>query len=155
MRGALKFCFLAVILSLSLTLFGCGERVPAVSALSEFTTAYGAFGVLYSKAADEGEVGYIDGDFFKTLYMCDEDPETDYAVFLCSGIDSIYECGVFMCRDDSSFMRAYEICSGRTDFLRKLGYADKPLIIKRGGCVFYSTLPDSEKAERIWMNIEL
>lgn len=143
-------------ISLILSLFSCGKEPPSAERLlSDFISSYGAFGVIYSKEVPEGERGYIDGSFFSTLYGDEADFESDYAVFLSSSIDEISEVGVFAVRDESSRIYAEQLCRKRLTLLTKMGYGDSSVLLVRGQVIFYSTLPDPERAERIWLDIRV
>ena len=144
-----------VLILLIFTLSGCGKLYAPEELLREFISAYGVGGELFCSSAKEGEQGYIDPELYKKLYENTPDPESDFAVLLSSGLDTVFEVGIFVNYDDSSALRAYETLLRRIDFLRDMGYSDSPLLLRRGRVVFYSTLPDSEKCERIFKRLDL
>ncbi len=133
----------------------CGEPPEAFGLLSSFISSYGTSGVLYSPNISEGERGYIDENFFVTLYGCEADFESDYAVFLSSSIDSVFEAAVFVTNDESSEIFACELAHERLLLLSEMGFGDNSLLLVRGGVVFYSTLPDAPRAERIWLDMDM
>lgn len=145
-----------LLLSLTLALFSCGgEDRGAAELLSDFANGYGIYGTLYSPEIEEGERGYIDADFFEALYGSAADFESDYAVFLSTSLDTASEAGVFVCRDETSRLYAEELCRARLRLLAKMGYGDSAVFIRRRDTVFYSTLPDAERAEELWRDIKL
>ena len=148
---AFTLCFLLIF-----TLVSCIEEMPSArELLVEFTDSYGIGGVLYSPDFSEGESGYIDAEFFNVMYDASPDFESDYAVFLSSSIDSIYEAAVFVTRDSSSLLFAERLCLSRLALLDKMGYAESAVFIKRDNTVFYSTLPDGKRAESIWRDVKI
>lgn len=151
-----KISALFIFLSLILAVFSCGKEPPSAERLlSDFISSYGAFGVSYSEGVAEGEAGYIDGSFFSTLYGKEADFESDYAVFLSSSVSEVYEAAVFVTSDESSRLYIEELVSERLFLLAKMGFGESSLFLVRGGVIFYSTLPDPERAERIWLDIRV
>ncbi len=148
-------CFILSFLTL-LSLISCGGEPPGARVLLEnFADSYGASGIIFSPEISEGEAGYVDGDFFETIFGADADFESDYAVLLSDSVDSVCEAAVFVTRDDSSRMLAERLCRERLELISKMGYGKDSLLIRRGGVIFYSTLPDAALAERIWLDIKL
>lgn len=140
---------------LALTFLSCGEISAADSLVMTFTDAYGAVGTVYSPRANEGDAGYMSEGFFETLYSASPDLECDFAVFLSHSPTSPEECAVFITHDDTSRLYVYDTVMARVDFLKDLGFGESAVVIVRGGVVFYSTLLDSERAERIWRDMRL
>ncbi|MBQ1260956.1 MAG: hypothetical protein IIX96_02995 [Clostridia bacterium] len=141
--------------SILITLSSCSERVSAEELIREFAAAYGTEGVIYTSSAKEGEEGYIDAELYRKLYDSEADFETDFAVMLSEGLDFIYEVGAFVAYDSSSALAALETVLMRIDFLSEMGYAEAPVVIRRGNTVLYSTLPDKEGAERIFKRMAI
>ena len=148
----IKAFFISLLFSLSL--ISCSGETPSAHVLlSEFKSTVGASGIVYSKEVCEGESGYIDGNFFVSLYGTEADFESDFAVLLNSTLDTVYEAAVFVAFDKSSLYFAKDLCRGRLDFLSRMGYGEDSVIVMQGMTVFYSTLPDSEKVADIWKSV--
>ena len=154
---AMKKLLALIILScVTLTCCSCRGGLPAAHRLlSDFTSSYGICGVLYSYEAKEGEEGFIADGFFTTLYGREADFENDFAVFLSSSVDTVYEAAVFVTEDESSRISAEELCRARLDLLSKMGFGESAIFITRRSVIFYSTFPDAERAERIWLDINV
>ena len=151
-----KISLLIAVALTVLLLPSCNGAPPsAYGLLTEFTESYGASGVVYSPEIDEGECGYTDGDFFETVYGAGVDFESDYAVLLSSSLDAVYEAAVFVTHDKSSMLYAEQLCRSRIELLTKMGFGEGAVIIKRADTVFYSTLPDTARAEDIWRGIKI
>ena len=149
------FSFLLCI-AITLPITSCfGVTPSAHSLLSDFIASFGAVGVIYSPSVPEGDIGYVSEDFFITLYGAPQDSESDYAVFLSSSLDSVYEAGVFVCRDESSALYAEGLCRGRLRLLSAMGFDGNAVVLRRRGVIFYSALPDSERAERIFRDLAI
>lgn len=142
-----------LLLALLISLASCGGEYSAYTVACELAESYGGFGTVYAECVAEGDDGYVDGDFFKTLYMTDPDPETDYAIFLSGGLDKPCEFGIFIAKDASSYLAVRELISKRLDMLSAVGYLENSQVLRHGYTVFYSTLPDTERAERLFRSI--
>ena len=155
--GAMKRLICCLLLfSLMLSLVGCGGGGRSAHAmLLEFSESYGIYGILYSPEIREGDAGYIDKDFFSSIFSSEPDFETDYAVFLSSSIESVYEAALFVAMDESSRLYAQDLCRRRILFLTEMGYGENAVLIGRKNTVFYSTLPDNERAEQLWRSVKI
>ena len=142
-----RVIFLLLILALLLTLVSCGKDPDAHAVVSELISAYGAEGIIYSSGIPEGEEGYIDEALFRMIYSTEEPPPENYAVFLNSHAGYGAECGVFVSRDAAQTEQILALCRARIALLDPRGECG--VVIKRGNAVFYSTLRDSERAERL------
>ena len=141
-------CFLLALL-LSLSLISCEAEGDAYSMLSEFIAAYGAEGVIYSPSIPEGKDGYVsDGLIERAFVFSGRFPES-YAIFLNSHTSGQYECGIFVC-SDAEELRCAEECA--LERVRLLG-GKKGFVKRRGRVVYYSTMADRERAERIFDEI--
>lgn len=143
-----------VLLIISLCIGGlcsCEREVDPRQMLSDFISAYGAEGVIYSPDASEGEEGYIPKDLADRIYIRSGELPDDFAIFLNSRPDYGYECAVFLCDDAESLLMMEEACIERTRLLD--GGGDRRLIIVSGKLIFYSTMKDKERAEKIWREI--
>ena len=149
-----KICAALALLSLVI-LSSCAEVRSAHSMLFELVSGYGAVGTVFSEEVAEGEAGYAHDGFFEMIFENPPDPETEWAVFLSSSIDYGGECGVFVARDTSSELYATDLVLSRIHFLQDIGYAKDYVLIRRGGVVFYSTLPDTALAARLFKRIDL
>jgi hypothetical protein len=76
---------------------------------------------------------------------------SDFAVILNCRADYGAECGVFVCDGEAEREAALEMCEERLRILSR--DADNSLLIRSGNTVFYSTLTDDERAERLWRKI--
>lgn len=151
-----RFLTFVIAVFLLASFISCGAKTPSArELLLRFTQAYGASGILYSPEIAEGEAGYTDTDFFFSLYGDAEDTEGDYAVFLSSSLDAIYEAAVFVTMDKSSEIYAERLCRERIGLLTKMGYGEGAILIKRKNTLFYSTLSDACLAERIWLEVDI
>lgn len=150
-----KVCVVFLLISLLLSTSCGGEYRSAEDMLAELVSSFDICGVLYRKSASEGEAGYIDDDFFGVIYDSECDPETDYAVFLSSSIDSVYEAAIFVTHDESSRIYAERLCEARVGFLSEMGYGEGAVRIRRRNVIFYSTLPDSKRAEGLFLGLKL
>ena len=153
--------FMKKILSLVLSVFlifnlaSCAEYASASSLVHSFTDAYGAVGTVYFPGAREGEVGYMDGEFYERIYGVAPDFECDFAVLLTHSPTEPEECGVFITKDDTSRLYVIDTVSRRVGFLRDMGYGEAAVVIVRRDVVFYSTFREPERVERIWRDIRL
>ena len=144
------FCFLLIIL-LCLGVTSCKENRPAADMLTEFVSAYGGEGVIYRSDAKEWEVGYVEYDLLKKIYLFYKDFPEDFAIFLNSHADYGSECGVFVCRDSTECETVSEMCLERMSLLDRRG--ENSFVIREGRVVFYSTMSDGERARRIWQAV--
>ena len=150
-----KILSLLLLVCLTFGLTSCGEYASAYSLLDAFSSAYGLEGTLYHTGASEGQIGYMDEAFYEKLYARRSDPECDFAVFLTHSAAEPEECALFIAKDDTSRLQARDTAVARVDFLRDMGYGEEAVVIVRGDAVFYSTLRDGARAERIWRDIRL
>ena len=133
----------------TLTLASCKEERSADALLRSFLSVYSAEGVVYSPTVAEGEDGYIDEPLFKKIYLYDGKMPTNFAVFLNSHTDSDSECALFVCRDGTELLAVEEMCLERLRLLT----SPSGFIVRSGNTVFYSTMSDKARAERIWRSI--
>lgn len=136
---------------LSLLLFSCGREHDAHRMLSEFVRAYGADGIIYSPQIPEGSDGYIFDGLINKIYIFHGIFPDNYAVFLNSRADVASECAVFVCTDADMTDMVEEMSLER---VRLLASGDSRAFVKRSGnIVFYSTMPDRDRAEKIFNEI--
>ena len=140
--GVLLFTLFSVI--------SCAPSRSATELLCAFVDAYGAEGVIYSPTIPEGDDGYIDRALFDRIYLTRGELPEDFAVLLNSHTDSRAECAVFICRDGAELERVYSMCEER---LRLLAVPESSFIIRCGSILFYSTLPEPERARRVWYRV--
>lgn len=146
-----KLISVLLVISLLALLFSCRKQPDAYEILNEFIAAYGAEGIIYSPTFDEGEVGYIREEFIEKIYVFSGRFPDNYAIFLNSHPENGSECGVFVCEDAAMLLTVEEMCIERT---RLIGQGtDRTFIKKNGNTVFYSTMHNKERAERLWQEI--
>ena len=142
-----KILSLIIALCLFASLTSCSPERDAYSMLGELVTTYGAEGVIYHPAATEGEAGFVYDGLLQKIYLYSGAFPEDYAVFLNSRHDSSSECGVFICTDAEMLGAVQEMCLERIALLCQ---NDSRAFVKRYGMtVFYSTMQDRERAEKI------
>jgi hypothetical protein len=144
-----KIISLTLLIILCLSLSSCREERSAYQIMSEFVSAYGAEGVIYSPEIGEGKEGYIREGLVERVFLFSDGIGDNFALLLNSHIDIPSECGVFVCSDDDEVRRAEEICLERIRLLSR----DRGFVKKRGRVVYYAVLSDSERAERIFKEI--
>lgn len=149
MRKALAF-FTLIIICIS-HLSSCKEEIDPKSALDEFISAYGAEGIIYSPEIPEGDSGHIPDGLIEKIYVFSGDFPEKYAIFLNSRPEYGYECGVFICEDADCLEMMEESCLERARLLD--GGGKRSLVIRSGSVVFYSTMKDKDRAEKIWREI--
>ena len=132
-----------------LSLFSCHREQSARAMLCEFVALYGAEGVIYSPELSEGQEGFIPEGLVEKIFRFPEGICDNFALLLNARIDSPSECGIFVCRDGSECRLAEEICLERVGLLS----SDKGFVKRRGRVVYYSTLSDPDRAERIFKEI--
>lgn len=134
-----------ILLFLSIFLFsGCTEVKDPTAALSDFVSAYGAEGIIYSTEIKEGQEGYISPDTAKTIFGTTDLPDS-YALFLNTHLDYASECGAFLARGDLG--EVISLCKRRINILDREG--KHSFIAIYGDVVFYSTMTDKERAQKI------
>ncbi len=139
--------FIAALMSF----ISCGRERDAYEMLSEFISAYGAEGVIYSPKVPEGDDGYIRDGFIEKVYVFSGRFPDNYAIFLNSRPDFSSECGFFICPDAEMLGMVEEMCLER---IRLLAQGDNRAFVRRSGsAVFYSTMQDRERAEKIFSEI--
>ena len=147
----MKKILCAVIIHMILfSVISCTEKRSAYELLSSFVDAYGARGVIYSPTVSDGEDGYIDRDMFRRIYAFGDEFPEDFAVLLNLHTDTPAECAVFICRDTAELDTVYEMCEER---VRLLSVPDSSFIVRCDTVLFYSTLPDVQRARRIWHRV--
>ena len=149
MRRLLSFL---LILSLFISsLSSCKAEPSAYDMLSEFVAVYGAEGVIYSPEIPEGASGYIPDGLMERVFMLSGKLPENYAVFLNSRPSGFSECGLFVCEDANMLMGMEESCLERIRLLA--GAKDSAFVKVSRSTVFYSTMSDRERAEKIWREI--
>ena len=151
-----KLLALIIILStLVLCLSACSEERSALAICREFASAYGVEGAIYSPTVREGEEGYVREGFFESLYGEPQDSVRDYALLLCSDLDSIGEVGIFICESDYDALLVTEMLGRRLENIRRvaasagLGFPEGAFVMRKNKCVALCAIADAERAERI------
>lgn len=140
MKRLIALLFLCIFLFTS-----CAEQASVADLLTEFVNAYGADGIIYSTEYAEGEQGYID-TYLSDRIFGDEASELTYAVFLNSHLDYTSECGAFLVAP-SERNTAIEISERRVSLLDPSSTHSFIRIYPHA--VFYSTMQNKERAERL------
>ena len=141
-----KIISLVISISILLSLVSCTDNRTADELMSSFLESYGASGAVYGPRRAEWEIGYIDSELFHKIYELESPAPSDFAIFLSSHTDSDSECAVFVCRDSAERMSVEEMCYERI----KLLVSDNGFVVRSGNTVFYSTMSDKARAERVW-----
>lgn len=140
---------LAFILTFSLC--SCQKEYDPYLLLNEFVISYGLCGVVYSPSVAEGKDGFVREGLMERVYRYSGSFPDSYAVMLNSRSDYGGECGVFVCQNADVLYAVEELCLERMRLLDPSGR--NSLIIIDGQIIFYSTLQDKNRAERIWREI--
>ncbi len=151
-----KLLILFLVLSISvLALASCAEQRSALAICREFASAYGVEGVIYSPTVREGEEGYVREGFFESLYGEPQDSVRDYAILLCSDLDSISEVGIFICESDYDALLVTEMQECRLENIRRvaasagMSFPEGAFVMRKNKCVVLCAISDAERAERI------
>ena len=145
MRKLLSLILLAALLVP--TVCACQRSPSAAELMSEFIDAYGAEGIVYRSACTEGDEGYLAPEKLGVIYQYSGRFPEDYAIFLNSRPDYGSECAFFVTRDVEERIATEQMCLER---IRLLGGG---FVKRSGSVVFYSTMQDGERAERIFEKI--
>lgn len=132
-------------------LSSCTEQRDAYEMLTEFITAYGAKGIIYSPRIGEGEVGYVPDGLVEKIYVFSGRFPENYAIYLNSRADLPSECGIFVCENAAMLSMMEEACLERARLLVQGG--DYAFVKRQGSVVYYSVMHDAERAERLWHEI--
>ena len=125
-------------------LSSCREPLPPKDLLSEFVKAYGAEGVIYHSEAEEGEEGYLSPELEK-LAFGDRHLPGSYAILLNTHLDTAAECGLFLIEGNREEL--IDLCTYRTALLDPSG--ERTYVAIFDSYMFYSTLPDRDRAKRL------
>lgn len=140
-----------LLISFSLLFSSCKRNSDAYKMLNEFILTYGAEGIIYSPKVPEGNDGYIRDGLIEKIYRFHGGFPENFAIFLNTHPDYSSECGIFVCSDVEMRYRVEEMCLER---IKLLATGDKRAFVKRSGnIVFYSTMPDRDRAEKIFNEI--
>ena len=146
----MKKAFAALLIPvIVLSLISCRSERSAEELMRAFVDAYKATGVIYSSSAKEGDDGYIDSELFNKIYLTDGRAPSEFAVFLNLHTDHTSECAVFVCRDGDELMRVERMCLERVALLS----SEAGFVVRSHGTVFYSTMSDKARAQRLWHSI--
>ena len=137
--------------ALCFNLVSCREGRNARRMLEDFVAAYGADGIIYSPEVGEGNDGYVYDGLMERIYVFSGSFPTNYAVFLNSRPDFYAECAIFVCSDAAMLNTVEEMCLERVRLLS--GGANHAFVRRSGNICFYSTMPDRERAEKIFSEI--
>ena len=142
---------LLVFIFIFLSLVSCSTKKDAYEMLSEFVTSYGVEGIIYSPRFSEGEQGYVSDGLVERIYILSGKFPDNYAIFLNTHVLSTAECGVFVCDSANTLADVEEMCIERIRLLS--GGEDNAFVKISGMTVFYSTMKDRERTEKIWREI--
>ena len=129
---------------LMFALSSCSEPLPPRDLLSEFVKAYGAEGVIYHSEANESEEGYLSPEL-EGLAFGDRHLPRSYAILLNTHLDTAAECGLFLIEGNREEL--IDLCTYRTTLLDTGG--ERTYVAIFDSYMFYSTLPDRDRAKRI------
>ena len=146
-----KFILLLLVVFTFTTFASCRREPSAQDLLSKFVDVYGAEGVIYSPKISEGNEGYIPDGLIERIYIFSGNFPDNYAIFLNSRTTDFSECGVFVCDDGESLLSVEEMCLERIKLL--CGGEGRGFVRISGMTVFYSTMQERERAEKIWREI--
>ena len=125
-------------------LSACSPPAPPKDLLAEFVKSYGAEGIIYHSEAEEGEEGYLSPELERLAFGDRHLPES-YAILLNAHLDTAAECGLFLMEGNREDL--IDLCAYRTALLDPSG--ERTYIAIFGDYMFYSTLPDRERAKRL------
>lgn len=125
-------------------LSSCSEPLPPNDLLAEFVKSYGAEGIIYHSEAKEGDEGYLSPQLARLAFGDRELPKS-YAILLNIHLDTHTECGLFLIEGNKKEL--LELSASRTSILDPRG--DRTYIAIYDSYVFYSTLSDRERAQKI------
>lgn len=132
-----------------LSVISCSHTRPSDELMAAFIHAYRAEGIIYSPSIPEGEEGYIDDELYDRIYVHSGEHPDDFSIFLASHTDSHSECGVFNCRDSEMLASVEQMCLERVRLLDP----ERGFVTRSGLTVFYSTMSERERAQRLWAGI--
>lgn len=140
-----------ILFALLLSPISCKSEPNAYKMLSEFVSAYGADGIIYSPTIEEGNDGYIRAGLVESIYLFSGNFPENYAILLNARTDLSSECGLFVCTDAEMLGAVEEMCIER---IKLICQGDSRAFIKQSGeILFYSTMQDRERAEKIFNEI--
>lgn len=142
---------LLVFMFIGSSLCSCAQQADAYELVNEFVTVYGAEGIIYSPGFSEGESGYIPEGLIEKIYVFSGRLPENYAIFLNSHPSEPSECGAFVCESADTLAMIEEMCLERVKLLSNGG--DHAFVNVSGMTVFYSTMQNRDRAEKIWREI--
>ena len=157
--GAVRALALILLITSLISTFGCGKKIDALDAMNRFVESYGVGGVVFAPKIAEGERGYVDKDFFETLYGQDESYVEDFAVLLLSGIREVGECAFFKCYSAYDAMIVCDMCRMRIETLKNASgsagskFLEDAFIVRSGSFVVMCALSDNDMAKKLWDRI--
>ena len=137
----------ALVLLLVFSLFSCSPAPKAEEMLSDFLYTYGIEGIIYSPSIPEGGDGYITEELFDKIYIYEGSLPKNCAIFLNTRTDKYVECAIFVTESEEERAAITDMCTERIALIDKSG--DSSFILRSGAIVFYSTLPDKERARSV------
>ena len=140
-----------LLVCIPLTLCSCRDQPDAYQLLSEFVSAYGAEGTIYSPSVPEGEDGYVREGLPKMIYLFSGEFPENYAIFLNGHTDPSSECAIFVCQDANMLNMVEEMSLERIRLVA--AGADYAFVRRSGNICFYSTLKQRDRAEKIFSEI--
>ncbi len=145
-----KVCIL-IIFILCLSLFSCERELSAYEFMTELSAAYPFEGVIYHSGVEQYGEGYMSEELFRTVYVYSDEIPRDYAVFLNSRTERGAECGIFKSGNASQRQALVDMAYERIELVSPRGGSG--LVMTSGEFVFYSTLPDKERAGELFRSI--
>ena len=142
-----------------LLLTSCHKEESADLILRNFCGSYGLVaGRVYSTEEREGTEGYLEPQLLTTLYGTDTRPFfQSAAVMLYADMDTLLECGVFVCRGGAGrlydILETEKLLSYRIRQIRLIFPEAQGQILRYGNSVVYTVLPDNARAERLFSRL--
>lgn len=138
-------------------LSACGGTAASPATLLSEMAVLGDFpaGRLYDSEAAEFEENYMPEGMGERLYAIrgyDELSHVErYAVYLGSGLDSVFEAAVFDCKDAASLSEVAEMCRVRAAYLIEAGRIaeDAYALYARDDILFFIIGVPRESAEKL------
>lgn len=136
-----------LVLIFLLSLFSCSKEPSAAEMLNDFLYTYGIEGIIYSPDVAEGKDGYITEELFKRIYVLEGEVPENSAIFLNPRTDEYIECAIFVTESEDERARVSDMCAERIMLIDPTG--EHSFILRTKNVVFYSALPDKERARSV------
>lgn len=115
--------------------------------LEEFLYTYGIDGIIYSPSVPEGKDGYITEELFDKIYVYEGSLPENSAIFLNPRTDEYIECAIFITESEQERAAITDMCTERIHLIDSAG--KHSFILRSNNVVFYSALPNKDKAKAV------